>query len=137
MKIVTSMTPQGDLLLRRLDALPSNVHLEEVAPSPEGHILAHSETGHHHVVEEPLVRWLKPKTSLDNAGNFGASMVSYLQVLADHADVLHKREEHRHETLRLPKGIYEVRRQREHSPVENVQMDAPRASNLSWRLAQD
>lgn len=139
MKIVQNQGAQGDLLLRRIEKLPDG--LEEVRMAPEGHVLAHSETGHHHVVEEPQTRWLKPVATADAAiSSFGHSMVSYLEVLAEHADVVHHRDEHQHETLRLPKGLYEVRRQREHDPFsEPVASERGREERgrESWRSAAD
>lgn len=107
---VTTQAAQGDLLLRRLAALPPG--LVEVVRPTTGHVLAHSETGHHHVVEEPAVRFLHPA---DDTGPL-AGIIGYLEVLAEHADVVHLRGWDTHEPLRLPRGVWEVRRQREHSP---------------------
>jgi hypothetical protein len=42
--------------------------------------------------------------------------VSYLDVQTDHADVVHLRGLDTHETLRLPRGTWEIRRQQEWSP---------------------
>ena len=116
---VTRQAAQGDLLVRRIDALP--VGLVEVVPAPEGHILAHSETGHHHLVREPsAVRLLRPA---DDTGPL-AGLVAYLEVLAEHADVVHARSWDTHDTLRLPRGVWEIRRQRERAPE-------------GWRRVQD
>lgn len=43
-------------------------------------------------------------------------MICYLQIAGDFADVVHHRPHDTHETLRLVRGIYEVRRQREWTP---------------------
>lgn len=101
---------QGDLYLRRIDRLPAG--LVEVGRAEGGHVVAHSETGHHHVVREARVRYLRPA---DDTGPT-AGLVAYLEVLAEHADVVHLRDYDTHETLRLPAGTWEIRRQREHTP---------------------
>lgn len=44
---------QGDVLFLRLDALPEGARLE---PAAEEYIVAHSETGHHHVLRSPGAR---------------------------------------------------------------------------------
>jgi len=125
MKTVDAQAAQGDLLLRRLPALPA-VQMKEVPREDGKCILAHSETGHHHAVAEPQVRWMQPLTV---SGDF-ADTTRYLEVIADHADVVHHRDHDTHETLRLPKGIYEVRRQREHVPDY-------RTGTRSWDFAAD
>jgi hypothetical protein len=47
-------------------------------------------------------------------------LICYLSVDGDHADVVHHRPHHAHETLRLEPGLWEVRRPREWSPEEPV-----------------
>jgi hypothetical protein len=112
---VRQVGAQGDVLMRRVDSLPS----EAVSVQPENSLLivTHSETGHHHAVQtrsgielfqnpqDPLVGWLKIKKE------------------AKHADVVHHRPWDTHQTQRLlysdtPNGevIFEIRRQRENSP---------------------
>ena len=51
MKNVTNRPSfQGDLMIRRIDAMPKGV--TKSTPDKNGrHIVAHSETGHHHVIE--------------------------------------------------------------------------------------
>ena len=43
-------------------------------------------------------------------------MLCYLAVDCEFADVVHLRDFHTHETVRLPRGVYEVRRQEEYTP---------------------
>lgn len=109
MKTFINCAAQGDLLLRRIDSIPTNAKLLE--PREGNFILAHSETGHHHVVAE------RPNVKLYATNN---RMVSYLQVLeaADAAETLleHLRNYDKHETIRIPPGAYEIRRQREYVP---------------------
>jgi len=109
MKTFKTQAAQGDLLIRRIDKLPDGI----VPAKAEGgqHILAHSETGHNHVIaERPTVRVY----STDNP------LLSYLEVIeaTDQAEALieHLRSYDTHETLAVPPGVYEIRRQREYSP---------------------
>lgn len=109
MKSFKTQAAQGDMLIRRIDALP-------LAAKPESakagvFVLAHSETGHNHVVlERPNVKFYSTDDPL----------VSYLEVIeaTDMAEALieHLRTWDTHETISVSPGIYEVRRQREYSP---------------------
>lgn len=107
---INQIGAQGDLLLRRVDAIPDGA-----IPAPDGRIvLAHSETGHDHECEcEDAGLWLT-----DNP------LVSYLEVRADKARVVHRRDYDTHAPVALGAGIWEVRRQREHTPE-------------GWRMVQD
>lgn len=100
-----TIAAQGDIALRRIEALPEGLH---AVPAEDGkHILAHSETGHHHtVLERPGVQHF---TAMDE-------FRSYLVVEGDPVDLVHERAFDTHETLRIKPGIYEVRRQREYTP---------------------
>ena len=96
-------------MIRRISALPKNA---VKAKSANGNfVVAHSETGHHHIVaERPNVQYF---TTDD-------PMVSYLQVVeaTDETEVLieHLRSFDTHESIVISPGIYEVRRQREYTP---------------------
>jgi hypothetical protein len=96
---------QGDLLLRRIDKLPDDIVKAE---SERGRlVLAHSETGHCHVVLE------RPEVSLYSF----SELISYLQVSGDEpVELQHERAFDTHETIAIPPGIYELRRQREYVP---------------------
>ena len=95
---------QGDLMIRRIAALPSGV---KAATGENGvHILAHSETGHHHVVDAGVA-----DRFIDEMNEF----VSYLSVASD-AEVKHLRDHDTHASLGLSPGVYEVRQQREYVP---------------------
>lgn len=105
-KLFKNMAAQGDLCLRRIDTLPKNV--ESVKSAGGVFILAHSETGHNHVVmERPSVKMYK-----DSVDQFRA----FLHVTQEAVDLEHLRDYDTHETLRIEPGIYEVRRQREYTP---------------------
>lgn len=108
MKAIEQCAFQGDMMLRRVDAVPDGF----VEAKPEGgrHVLAHSETGHNHDVDAAGLRLY---TSSD-------PMVCYLVMESvHHADIVHHRSYDTHETLRLlggPDSVWQIRRQREHTP---------------------
>ena len=92
---------QGDVCVRRIDRLPADL----TKASPEGgrHIVGHSETGHHHVVDSRAAEML-----IDGTNAF----IAYLNV-RERVELTHLREFDTHEPLTLEPGIYEVRRERE------------------------
>ena len=109
MKTFNNQAAQGDIFIRRIESLP--VDTLRISPSDGVYIVAHSETGHNHVIQE--------------AGNVtmystGDPMISYLQVLesCDAVDAIleHLRSFDTHESISVPKGVYEIRRQREYVP---------------------
>lgn len=109
MKTVNRMAAQGDVLFRRVSSLPLlGVKLE---PRFGPIVVAHSETGHHHVVSDE-------RTALYSTPD---PRLGYLRIDGPFADVEHLRPYHTHETLRLlgnddgSSAFYEVRRQQEHS----------------------
>ncbi|MES2055780.1 MAG: hypothetical protein V4564_07580 [Pseudomonadota bacterium] len=105
MKTVTGrLSFQGDICIRRIEALPAGL---ELAKAENGHhIVAHSETGHNHVVLERSAQLLIDKTN---------EFIAFLSV-KEPTELEHLRSFDTHETLLLPPGNYEVRRQREHTP---------------------
>lgn len=105
MKQIDKVGAQGDVFFVRVEKMPSAV-APKVATAGQ-HIVAHSETGHHHAVRaDGAVLYEGPADPF----------TCYLQVTADFADIVHHRDFDTHETLRLPQGIWMVRRQREHTP---------------------
>lgn len=102
---VEEQAAQGDVMFTRVDAIPENA--EEV-PRSEELVVARSGAGHHHVIANA-----PPVAVLFQTGN---PLVSYLRVDGDHADVVHMRSWDTHAPLRLTKGNWEIRRQREWVP---------------------
>lgn len=94
---------QGDLTLERLDSLPEG--LEPVAAKDGLHVLQHSETGHHHVVDAQHAK-------LFTAGD---AFVAFLEVTQE-ARVQHLRGHDTHKTIVLPPGKFRVFRQTEYTP---------------------
>lgn len=119
---VRTIAAQGDVLFRRVPSIPSGAK-EQPRTGPL--IVAHSETGHHHVIESPDAKLL---TTLN-------PLVCYLSLEAPFADVVHQRPFHTHETLRLVGSehgptCFEIRRQREHVPTSEPGME-------DWQLFGD
>lgn len=103
MKTFMNQAAQGDLLIRRIDKLPNGV--KEIGPENDRLIVAHSETGHHHYINKAEARF------------YGTDdpMVCYLHV-AGEATLLHDRPFDTHESIKIPTGTFELRRQRESTP---------------------
>lgn len=105
MKTVTTRPSfQGDLCIRRIDQIPSGVSISSAQNGV--HVLAHSETGHHHVVQERAAQMFIDQTN---------AFIAYLDV-AEPTELEHLRSFDTHEALHLEPGKYEVRRQREYVP---------------------
>ena len=109
MKIVDKTVKQirqGDCLLTRIDSIPDSA---KKAKSENGQfIIAHSETGHHHVVAE------RPGVELFDTEN---PLISYLRVIEQTETTLeHLRSFDTHEAYLLKGGCYEIRRQRQKTP---------------------
>ena len=104
MRRIKNQGAQGDLLFRRVDAIPAKA--ERVADEDGRHVLAHSETGHHHWTSaEGAEFWREP----------GDPLIAYLRV-HDDATVEHARSWDTHAPIVLPAGVWELRRQREYTP---------------------
>lgn len=109
MKTFEKTSAQGDLFIRRIDALPTDAELTEVPADANGqHIVAHSETGHNHFFEAEGVHFFTAKDP----------MVCYLSIDENHAGAVlqHARPFDTHESIVFGGGFYELRRQREYTP---------------------
>ena len=109
MRTFKNQAAQGDLFIRRVDAIPAN--LKPMTVENGAFIVAHSETGHHHVIEA------RPNVTVYNTDD---PLVSYLQVIeaTEETETLieHLRNFDTHESIKVAPGNYEIRRQREYSP---------------------
>ena len=106
MKTIKEIGAQGDVLFIKVAKLPEG--LEQTKDM----IVAHSETGHHHVATGAVERFMAPG---------GDGMLSYM-IAKGPVQIEHKRPWDTHETLELlydgteAEVIWEIRRQREHTP---------------------
>lgn len=101
---------QGDIFFRRIGSIPASA--VPVAPKDGRYILAHSETGHHHVMEARDGVTLQ-RDPVDQFRQF-------LTVSGTPADLEHLRQHDTHETIRFQPGIYELRNGREFDPFEQL-----------------
>lgn len=107
MRTFKIMCAQGDVVLIRVESLPKGA--EPVRAEGSAYIIAHSETGHNHIVmERPDVKMYRLPEEIYEA---------FLVVGSDEPALLeHQRSYDTHETIAIPKGTYRIRRQREYVP---------------------
>ena len=104
MKTFKNIAAQGDCLIRKIDKLPEGL---ELAKDDNGkYVVAHSETGHNHVIDKSNAQLLIDKTN---------EFIAYLVVDND-TPIEHQRSYDTHESIMVEKGVYEIRRQREYTP---------------------
>lgn len=106
MKTFKTMAAQGDFIIMRIDEIPADVVPYD---AEEGkYVVAHSETGHNHVMVMDHVTAYKPK-DVDNSNLFEL----FLSVKEDTL-IEHLRSFDTHEALKVTPGNYVVKRQREY-----------------------
>lgn len=106
MKTFTKMAAQGDFIIMRINDIPTNV--EKFEPENGVYVVAHSETGHNHVMEMERVEAFKP------AGVKEVDLYQLFLNVEAPTEINHLRSFDTHETLLVPPGKYEIRRQREY-----------------------
>lgn len=104
MKKVKRMAAQGDVMFIRIQSIPTDAMPAE--EKDKHFVVAHSETGHNHVVESRNAQMLIDKTN---------EFIAYLDV-SEETEVKHQRSFDTHESLLLSPGKYQIRRQREYLP---------------------
>lgn len=108
MKTIKNQGCQGDVMFVRRDAIPEGY--APAAPIDGKLVVAHSETGHHHVVDASDAILFEGPNPL----------IGYLRLAegSDECLVVHQRDYHTHETVGLGGcggSVWEVRRQREYT----------------------
>lgn len=105
MKSIENVCFQGDVCFKRVEAIPE--HFGPIVRDGDI-VVAHSETGHHHVISDLGVVQFVAHDPL----------ICYLQLESDHCDVVHLRDWATHETVRLTGAgsKFMVIRQREKTP---------------------
>jgi hypothetical protein len=120
-KFLETIAAQGDILISKESTLPPDLlavdKLDEEFYDSGKFIVAHSETGHHHIVADV------PGVELFKAAN--DDMTLWLVVKTPEAFIEHERTYHTHETIGLAEGVYKIRRQREYD------------GDAEWRKAID
>ena len=117
-KRIEKLGAQGDVMIVKVESIPDG--LREVKRVHGKLIVTHSETGHHHTISRPKVTMYEDPQD---------PLVAWLEVhgeenLPQIAELVHERNYDTHETLELPVGKWQIRRQREYSPE-------------GWRMVQD
>jgi len=107
-KTFTRMAAQGDFVIIRVNDIPANV--EPVAPENNVYVIAHSETGHNHVMERTHVEAFKIPGTKD------VDLYEMFLNVKEPTEINHLRSFDTHETLIVPPGQYKIRRQREYTP---------------------
>jgi hypothetical protein len=112
MKTFDTVCAQGDVLIRRVDAIPNTA--TAVAPDGDRIIITHSETGHDHVMmlDRPRGKTKAPSVEMYQGDN---PLVAWIKVNRPTA-LEHLRPHDTHEPILFGEGCYEIRRQREHTP---------------------
>jgi len=108
MKEVKNIAAQGEMLIRRVLAFRHKA--QEMKPEGNFYILAHSETGHHHVIDRQSVE-VKEQTE-----NVPEGMAILQMIVKEPSVVEHLRGHDTHEPLMLSEGNWEIRLQREYTP---------------------
>ena len=109
MKYFDKKAAQCDVYFTRVSALPAGV--KKVTPENGQFIVAHSETGHHHVIDAtPAVEFFTTDDPL----------TAYLRVIeateATEVALRHLRSWDTHESIAFKPGVYKVRYESEHTP---------------------
>ena len=108
MRTFKNMAAQGDFIIIRVNKVPDNV--EAINPEKDKFVLAHSETGHNHVIDRASVEVFKTK------GVAEADLYQLFMVVKEPSTIDHLRSHDTHESLLVTPGNYEIRRQREYTP---------------------
>lgn len=108
MKTFKNCAAQGELLITKINKLPDN--LIAVEPVNNEYIVAHSETGHHHVVEATNTFLYSPANDDDMNG-----LQSYL-VVDQPVSLRHLRNFDTHTPIGIEPGMYSINHAREYVP---------------------
>jgi hypothetical protein len=111
MKTFIKTAAQGEISIRRVDAIPTNV--KPLAPELGKYIIGHSETGHHHIMT------LDRKQAFEAINAPEGMRILYANLEAA-GELVHERGHDTHETISFDPGIYEFRLGREYDPYAEL-----------------
>lgn len=125
MKTIHDIAAQGDVLFVRVDALPTNARR---VPDASEYVVAHSETGHHHVLRSPGAKMYDTEDPT----------VSYVELRA-RGQVTHLRSFDTHEVLELMGRIDDVLAENEQrkEPVYYKVIRQRQATPEGWARVAD
>lgn len=108
MRTVKNFAAQGEMYIRRVPEFKDESKASEIENGQ--FILAHSETGHHHVIDAT-------KTEVfEQTQNVPEGMGILQMIVKEPTTVEHLRSTDTHEPLYLTEGNWEIRLQREYTP---------------------
>ena len=109
MKTFTRMAAQGDFMIIRIDEIPAMETLNPMQVENNMFVVAHSETGHNHVMERTNVEAFVPKNANER------DLYELFLNVKEPTQITHLRSFDTHEPLLVPPGNYKIRRQREYT----------------------
>lgn len=104
MKTFKNRAAQGDIYFTRVEDLPTGVAIQPESTSVL--VIAHSETGHHHVMDARNVEMYR----------LPEEVYECFLVIKKATPLEHLRSFDTHEPIMFEPGIYQVRHQREYVP---------------------
>lgn len=104
MNTFTTQAAQGDMLITKIDELPEGVVPKELENGV--YVLAHSETGHHHVIEPGHAKVYEAAND---------PFMAYM-VVEHPTNLTHLRSFDTHAPITISPGTYRINRQREYTP---------------------
>lgn len=107
MRYTQHNSAQGDVIIERASTMPDSA--TAATEHDGGFIVAHSESGHHHIIRGSVRMFVAPAD-----GDPG--IVGYLKVGDDGAVLTHHRHDDTHESQHFGKGLWQIRGQREGTP---------------------
>lgn len=98
---------QGEVLILKIDGLPSDIEAKPVERTAKGYIISHSESGHHHILTGGEV--------MERVSNVPAGMQVFYAIL-DAPQSFIQDASNPHGGFDLASGFYEFRISREFNP---------------------
>ena len=109
MKYFKNMAAQGDFIIMRINDIPKGLVPMKSEDSFK-HVIAHSETGHNHVMERTNVDAFVP------AGVKEVDLYEMFLSVKEPTEINHLRSFDTHESILVAPGNYVIKRQREYTP---------------------
>ena len=116
MKTFKAQAAQGDMLIIKVASIPSRLAipsgLERIAPTSDNHIIvAHSETGHNHVMDADVV------VAYKNPNTRNIDLYEMFLIVKEPTEIQHLRTYDTHESISVDVGTYQIRCEREYEPA--------------------
>ncbi len=105
---------QGDFVIFRINKIPDNLKVEKMQPRDGVYVVAHSETGHDHVMvaERDITEVVDAYQAYDGTKKLYRMFFN----VESPVEIKHLRSYDTHAPLVADKGLYEARSQREYTP---------------------